>query len=293
MIFVSSSIIKRDTIGDCLEELIGVGIRNIELSGGTKYCRGVTELLRKFKKRHRINLRIHNYFPIPEKDFVLNIASSDREIRKKSVDLIKTSIALACELEIDLYTVHAGYAKDLNPDPVSDHFIVKGSDGVGAEEAVQIMYETISEIGAYGKARGVKVGVENLFPIGSAPNCSLLCRPSEILQFLEDTSEDGNIGLLLDLGHLCICSEFFGFDKEAFISTLRKKHQNRIVGIHLSENDGKRDQHWPLDRDSWQLKIAKLFDQRTTSVTVECRSLEANEARKQFDMVESVLEGKA
>jgi uncharacterized protein (UPF0276 family) len=125
--------------------------------------------------------------------------------------------------------------------------------------------------------------------MNDASDCSLLCTPSEIHQFLAQTANDDNIGLLLDMGHLCISANFYGFDKDEFVRSLNEEHQHRIFGIHLSENDGEVDQHSPLRPDSWQLTAARSFDLASIPVTVECRGLETEGALRQFQIAEDAL----
>ena len=289
MIYVSSSTLQSVSLENCIEELIGVGIRNIELSGGPKFHGDISDALTRYKEEHHLNFLIHNYFPPPEDDFVLNIASPNSKFRAKSVDFIKTSINLAHELGIDSYTVHAGYARDLRPARNGDYFVPDGPVGISKQSASDFMYQSLCLIAEHAVARGIRIGLENLFPMNDALDCSLLCTPSEIHQFLARTANDDNVGLLLDMGHLCISSNFFGFDKDEFIRSLNEEYQRKIFGIHLSENDGKIDQHGPLCPDSWQLTATRSFDLAKTSVTVECRGLETEDALGQFRIVEDVL----
>ena len=290
MIYISSSSINSVSIENCLEELINLDIRNIELSGGTSSSDNISKKLKNLKEKFSLNFLIHNYFPPPKKDFVLNIASHNKELRKQSINSIKSSINLAQEIGINRYTVHAGYTKNFQPNPEGGYFIADNSQGISREQATRIMLQTLSEIQDYAAERKVKIGAENLFPIDTAPESSLLCAPSDIFQFLDYTAEERNVGFLLDLGHLFISANYFGFNKDEFIETLDKKYHHKILGIHLSGNDGKSDQHGPLSPDCWQLETVQKFNLKMIPVTIESRGLEANEVLKQYQMVEYVLE---
>jgi sugar phosphate isomerase/epimerase len=293
MIYISSSAINSNSIEHCLKELINAGIRNIELSGGTKYCVNVLETLKKYKEKYSLNFLIHNYFPIPEEDFVLNIASHDERARQDSIQFVKKSIDMAYNLEIDFYTLHAGYAGELLPNTDGGYFKILEDSGKSTESAFEIMFESISEVVGYAEEYNIAIGIENLFPFDGSNNCSLLCTPDYIFQFLDRIFDNDNIGFLLDLGHLYISANRFGFDKDGFIMTLSKKYQNKLLGIHLSGNDGKTDNHDPLSDDSWQLCVTKKFDLKSIPVTIECRGLSTDKILKQFQMIEDALKRSA
>lgn len=290
MIYISSSSVNSVSINNCLEKLINLSIRNIELSGGSIFSDNILKELKKLKEKFSLNFLIHNYFPPPKKDFVLNIASHNKELRKQSINFIKSSINLAQEIGIDRYTVHAGYTRHFRPHPKGGHFVSESSQDISPALALSIMFKSLSEIEEYAAECKVKIGIENLFPIDGASESSLLCAPSDIFQFLDYIAENDNVGFLLDLGHLFISANYFGFDKDDFIKTLDKKYRHKISGIHLSGNDGKSDQHGPLSPDCWQLEVVQKFNLKMIPVTIESRGLEANEVLKQYQMVKYVLE---
>ena len=112
MIYISTSCIKEKNIIDVLKILVKNNIKNIELSGGTKYFQGLEDQLIRFVDEEKINVRIHNYFPPPEKDFVINIASLNSEIYDKSINHCIKAIKLAKKLGSDKFSVHAGFLID-------------------------------------------------------------------------------------------------------------------------------------------------------------------------------------
>lgn len=292
MIYISSAAVKSTSIEDSVNKLMSIGIRNIELSGGTNYSDNILKKLKGLKKEFSLNLLIHNYFPPPKKDFVLNIASNNRVTRLKSVDFVKRSINLAHNLGIDFYTFHPGYTRELHAVQNNDYFLAYSSPGKNPGLASTNMFKSLSEIREYAFKQGVRIGLENLFPIDDAPDSSLLCTPVDIIQFLDYFGQDDNIGFLLDLGHLVISANYFGFDKDEFIETLSKGFQHKIFEIHLSGNDGKKDQHVLLAPDCWQLKAIRTFDLKKIPVTIECRGLNTNEVLNQYHLAKNILERK-
>ena len=84
MIYVSTSGIKKESVLDIIDELIESGINNIELSGGTKPIDNLDDKILSYKNKN-INFLLHNYFPPPKENFVINIASCDKEVFNKDL----------------------------------------------------------------------------------------------------------------------------------------------------------------------------------------------------------------
>ena len=108
-IFVSSAALKNHSISKVSSKFKNAGIENIEFSGGV-YEGNILKKLNKVKKQQ--NILIHNYFPRPKKDFVLNLASENKIIFRKTESFIKKSILLCSRLKIKYYSFHAGFLID-------------------------------------------------------------------------------------------------------------------------------------------------------------------------------------
>ena len=80
MIYISSSSIKERNIIKVLEELRKNKINKIELSGGTDFNKNLEKDLLHYKEKYKIDFRLHNYFPPPKKNFVVNIGSLDSDL---------------------------------------------------------------------------------------------------------------------------------------------------------------------------------------------------------------------
>ena len=70
-----------------------------------------------------------------------------------------------------------------------------------------------------------------------------------------------SVGLLLDLGHLNISSNILKFDRNKFIEKFLTKYGDRLYQIHISENNGLKDEHRALEKNSWQFDILKEIRQ--------------------------------
>ena len=83
-----------------------------EFSSGMPYKENMVQtfLSAKTKKKYA-----HNYFPAPEVPFVLNLASANKEIRKKSIAHCVQGLQLSEKAGAPFFSAHAGFCID--PDP--------------------------------------------------------------------------------------------------------------------------------------------------------------------------------
>ena len=98
MIYVSTSCVRNDYIKDSVRELAEMGFFNIELSGGTRYYEGYLEDLLSLKQEYRLNYQVHNYFPPPREDFVLNLIDTDETNYERSLEMIRKALDISKRL---------------------------------------------------------------------------------------------------------------------------------------------------------------------------------------------------
>jgi len=108
-VYLSTTFAPTDTpITPVLERLREQGINAVEL--GSTHC-PEPDLASKLIVLGMSYL-VHNYFPPPLERFVANIASSDPDIRKRSLDHGKMSMSFCAEIGAHLYTFHPGFVTD-------------------------------------------------------------------------------------------------------------------------------------------------------------------------------------
>ena len=83
-IYVSTGLVKNKTTPKIANDLIKNKICDIEFSSG-KFEK---DILKKIK-RLNINPQIHNYFPVPKKPFIINLASTNTKIFNQTMKHIK------------------------------------------------------------------------------------------------------------------------------------------------------------------------------------------------------------
>ena len=119
-LYVSTTFIKdNQKIKIALDILKSAGIKNVELGSNHIY-----ESNYNYIKKYNFNFLVHNYFPIPKENFVINIASFDKKIREKSLNQIKKSINFYKKIGAKIYTFHPGFIVD----PIQANFSEKNYD---------------------------------------------------------------------------------------------------------------------------------------------------------------------
>lgn len=221
------------------------GIYNIELSGGL-YDRD--QLKKLIKLKNYAQFYVHNYFPPAPKPFVMNLASSDKNIAKLTIEHIKTSINWVSEFETNIYSFHAGFLIDLKSSELGKKVIYRSINN--RNEATLRFIERVNVIDDYAKSRGIKLLIENnvlsknnFHEFGCDP--FLMANSSDYKNIMVNTSD--NVGLLLDVAHLKVSANSLGYDPVEFIQSSNKW----IEAYHLSDNDGSRDSNQSISKNSW------------------------------------------
>ncbi len=254
MIFISSTCSKKKYMDLAVQELFRAGFKNIELSGGTVYKPGLKRKLINLKKDLKLCYSIHNYFPPPKKDFVLNIASDESDIQKKNISLIKNAIDFSISVNCKLLGIHAGYTAKFLPEKDGLYF-KRDEKCLQMIDHKNILFQTLDKLLFEIKNSKIQLAVENMFPVTPKNSFSLLWHPDEIEEFLHFSMKSSKLGLLLDLGHLNVAAHNSGFNPYCFAKKLLNQFADKIFGIHLSDNDGSGDQHKVNGIDSWQIKL--------------------------------------
>lgn len=291
--YLSSSCVSYKRITDSVISLVKSGIKNIELSGGTEFYEGIENDLLELKKRYGINYLIHNYFPPPKEEFIINLSAYDDSEKHKMYGHIKSAIAMAHILGINMYSIHSGFTIDILPLVKGLPLSIKTNEIQDKGSSINIFYKNLDHITQNMINGSFKFAIENKETFPGAEDCSILCNPSEVFEFLDYYRKSQNIGFLLDFGHLNISSSMQAFDKFKFIDDLFHKYRNKIFEIHLSENDALSDTHEIVDKDSWQIDILKKYRDiiRGIPIVIEGKSLDLKDVIKQYKVLVSNFDG--
>ena len=97
---------------------------------------------------------LHNYFPPEKTGLVINLASNNKIIRKKSIEFIKNNIDLSLKLNSPIYSFHSGFCidpikKDLGQIQNKYKFIDK-------KIAIKNFHDSLFELLQYSKSKDIK-----------------------------------------------------------------------------------------------------------------------------------------
>jgi sugar phosphate isomerase/epimerase len=284
MIYVSSSCSKQKRIDDAIEEFVSAGIRNIELSGGTDYYVGYEDDILRLQDKYNLNLLVHNYFPPPKENFVLNLASLDDEIYIKSIQSLCRSIQLSHKIGAKRFGFHAGFFVDMNIKELGS--LVEKKIVEKRELSIKRFCEAFKKLQE--ESRGLDLYIEN--NIYSYSNYQVFCNqlPFMLLTY-KDYSELKkllNFKLLLDLAHLKVTINTLqlNFDEEF----------DRMISesdyLHISENNGKHDQNLEFNKKSDLVRILGMHNLRDKTITIEVYSKTETIVQSR-DILSSIIDG--
>lgn len=282
MIFVSSACIKGAGLEDSLRTLHKNSFSCIECSGGARYEADSEDILLRLKKELGLQLLCHNYFPVPQVPFVLNLSSDSDEIYQRSIDHLKRALDLSRNVGAGKFAFHAGFFIDI---------LVKeiGKD-VRCQDVADPVSSTARFIDAYkilkANTAGVKLYIENNALSKSnkerfGRNPFMLLNAQDIL----DLKRAIDFNLLLDVGHLKVSCVSLGLNLEKELAALMPMTDY----IHISDNDGTADQNRRLSRDSDLWRALGCFNLKDKTITLEVyEGLDA--VKESYDLLMEAVE---
>ena len=251
-LFVSSSSIKHHKIHHILLKLIESGFYNIELSGGSNYYKGLKSDIISLQNQYDLNLLIHNYFPPPEKHFVLNLASLNNEIYAKTIDHYLSAIDLSKSVGADCFSIHAGFLIDPSVEEIgADISFLQHNMKEKSIERFCCGYNLIKK-----EAGHIKIYIEN--NVLNTKNYQTF----KINPFLLTTANDYfelkkkiDFYLLLDLAHLKVSCTTLGIHLESEFAKLAPLSNY----WHISDNNGIFDSNSAFSKNGNIINIIKKY----------------------------------
>jgi len=263
MIYVSSTCLKHEKIKDTVDELAQNGFKNIELSGGTNYYEGYEEDLLELKDNYNLNYLLHNYFPPPKQDIILNLASLNNGIYQKTLEHYEEAISLSKKLGAKRFGFHAGYFIDFNTKEVGNNISL--TELYNKDEAMKRFCEGYNYLKE--KAEDIELYIEN--NVLSYTNTNIFKGQCPFMfidhEGYEELKSFIDFELLLDIGHLKVSANSLKIDFD--------EQLNKMISIsdyiHLSDNNGLHDQNMCFSDDSDFLNVLKIYNINNKTVTIE------------------------
>jgi sugar phosphate isomerase/epimerase len=279
-VYVSTGGVRDRTCTTVAEELFSQGFESIELSGGL-YDPELEKSIVALKERGA-DITLHNYIPLQETPYVLNLASDDDQIFAQTDAHIRRAIDLSAMVGSPWYAFHAGFLIDPQPNELGKR--ISRRDLQSRSVSMGVFKARVSNLAEYAASKNVNLLVENnVLSMGTRRefdgNPLLLCETDEITEFFE--SLEGAVTLLLDVAHLKVSANALGFDQDLAFDLL----EPYVGGLHLSDNDGRADQNLPFEPDAWFFNKNIKRDYKV----IEVYDYDEQLLRKQIDYVEKLL----
>ena len=99
----------------------------------------------------------------------------------------------------------------------------------------------------------------------------------------------------MDLGHLNVSSTLLNFDKYIFLDKYLNEFGERVLEVHISENEGFKDQHLALKPNSWQLDVVreikniKVMNNKQRHFCLESRNATIEEIKVSINSINEML----
>ena len=248
--YSTTSLSKAYSFQEILDIYDQFGVENVELG----VCLDQKLNAKLLIKKYNFNYIIHHLFPPPKDNFIINLSSANSIILKKSIAQVKKTIDFCEDNDVKLFSFHSGFRSDPN-----SQFKFNFTKITDYETSFNIFSNSLQEILTYSEERNVKIAIENNvladYNMTEGRNDILLMCELWEFQKLFRNSNLKKVGLLIDLGHLKVTAKSLNFDPEEFINSLK----DRIIGLHVHDNNGVRDQHICINEGDWTLDILKKY----------------------------------
>ena len=245
MIYISTGGIINKTAAQFSEELVSYGIKDIELSGGMYSKSLLDEILILSPK---VNFQIHNYFPPPEKPFVLNLGSLDAEVGERSYEHVLKALEWCSKIGSDHYSFHAGFLLDPGVNELGKKIVDRKL--YDRDKSKELFVSRVKKLYEIAKNLGITLMIENNVlsknnSLEFSSNPLLMCAPEECNEVLNNLPE--GIKLLIDVAHLKVSANSLNYNPKKMFQMC----ENRIGGYHLSDNNGLSDTNNPFNSEAW------------------------------------------
>jgi sugar phosphate isomerase/epimerase len=255
-IFVSTTClgVGRTDLAEVLPRLLDLPVDGVELGSTHLWRADLDQIVTSFQPARLLS---HNYFPPARQDLVLNIASTDAEVRHSSLAHAHECIDFASRCGVELYTIHPGFvtatAKPAaeRSQSVAFDFEFSGRQA-SPEESFTVLRDSLDDLLSYARTAGVRLAIETEGSV-TRPGMLLMERPEEYRRLLEEFGND--LLLNFNLAHTSLAAAVHQFDLAEFISEFRR----HFAAVELSDNNGRQDEHLPLVPGSYVFKWLELL----------------------------------
>ncbi len=264
MIYVSTACISEKNLNENLKIFNKLNIKNIELTGNISFEKNYKKILKYYKIKHKFNFLIHNYFPIPEKPFMLNLGTENSYLNRKSVDNCLKAIDLCNQLKIKKFSVHAPFLVNFKTSEAGKK--IKERKISSKSKILKIFKKNFNLLNKY-IDNDIKLYVEN--NVLSKENFINFGKKNPLMltsfKDFDDMRQELNFKPLLDVGHLKVSSKTLGLN---FIEEF-DNFSKYTDFIQVSDNNGLKDQNYKLKKNGIIFNKLKMLKGKQITYSIE------------------------
>ena len=234
-IFISSGGFRKKLINEVADYVELIGCKNIEYSSGPYQDKIIDKFLN--LEIENFTVQIHNYFPVPQKPFVLNLASLNKEIWQNSFNHCLKSINLASKLKTKRYSAHCGFCCDPKTSELGRPF--KKNFNFNKEDYDKKFIDTIIKLKNYADIKEVDFYIENNVLISENLRNEQNPLLGTTMDEMEKYKQKTDVKILIDTGHLIVSSKTLKINESNQLDLAK----NLADAYHLSTNNRLRDQN--------------------------------------------------
>ena len=223
----------------------------------------------------------HNYFPAPKEPFVINLASTDKDIRQRSIAHCIQGLQLSKKCEAFFFSAHAGFCID--PDPYQLGKQLDVNVAIDRDLNWKLFLDSIQIILLEADRLDLSFLIENnvtaKFNLREDGQEVLFCsRPEEMINLVKEMDSD-RFGLLLDTAHLKVSSKALAFNLNKAVAKIK----DFVKYVHHSDNDEDRDTNESISTDYWFLPWMQEFKQCIH--ILEVKNIETDQIKEQLNLL--------
>ena len=265
--YISTTVLKDNTpLQKGLEILVKLGYNNIELGSTHPFESNTKEILGLFN----CNYLVHNYFPTPKKELIVNICSDNDDIRRMSIQHIKERIIFSSEINAGLFTFHPGYiSHPISTNTSNDNWDFRydrnKNKPLPYEEAFLLLLDAVNQFVEIAEKYAQPIAIETTGSIRQKDNL-LMQKPIEFKRLFDEINSK-LLGINLNIGHLNLASKVFEFSRFKFIDFLKEK----IFAFEISHNNRENDDHKLFQKGEWYWDVIENKKFSSTPMIFEGR----------------------
>ena len=251
---------------------IGAGKNNTEYNE-------LVSILNNYRDESEVIYTIHQSIWLPSDDFYINIASSNEQVKKNSIDCIEKNIEFAKDIGVKNISFHGGYATNILSQK-QEFAPLDSQESISYEEAYNNSIDSLNRL--IDIANGdVKLSIENF---NFRPERRYLFSRVEDFDKIPD-----EIGVIMNIGHLYYTK--MKLKQDDYITVMIKTLADKVNEVHINDNDGSEDLHKLVGKGDIPIKeiLLQIKEKRDMPHLI----IEAHKKRHNYsdeDLMNNILE---